>query len=83
VLLDLAMPDLDGTQVGAAIRALRPGLPLLLVSGFGADLGAERMAALQPAAFLAKPYGREELAAALGRLLAEREGAEGAPPTGR
>ncbi len=83
VLLDLAMPDLDGTQVGAAIRALRPGVPLLLVSGFGADLGAERLAALQPAAFLAKPYGREELAAALGRLLAEREGAEGAPPTGR
>jgi PAS domain S-box-containing protein len=83
VLLDLAMPDLDGGQVGAAIRALRPGVPLLLVSGFGADLGSERLAALQPAAFLPKPYGREELAAALGRLLAEREGAEGAPPAGR
>ena len=83
VLLDLAMPELDGVQVGSAIRALRPSVPLLLVSGFGADLAEEHLEALHPAAFLRKPYGREQLAAALGRLLADSDAAQEAPLTGR
>jgi CheY-like chemotaxis protein len=70
VVLDLAMPDLDGEQVGHAIRALRPELPLLLVSGYEADLAAARFASLRPARFLRKPFGRDELAAELERLLA-------------
>jgi CheY-like chemotaxis protein len=83
VLVDLAMPELDGVQVGSAIRALRPSVPLLLVSGFGADLAAEHLAALRPAAFLRKPYGREQLAAALGRLLGDSDEVQEAPPAGR
>jgi PAS domain S-box-containing protein len=70
VVLDLAMPELDGEEVGRAVRALRPDLPLLLVSGYDADLAAGRYAWLQPARFLRKPFGRDELAVALERLLA-------------
>ena len=70
VVLDLAMPDVDGEQVGLAIRALRPELPLLLVSGYDADLAAARFASLFPARFLRKPYGRDELVIELERLLA-------------
>jgi PAS domain S-box-containing protein len=69
VVLDLAMPELDGEQVGRAVRALRPDLPLLLVSGYDADLAAARYAWLQPARFLRKPFGRDDLAVALERLL--------------
>jgi CheY-like chemotaxis protein len=69
VVLDLAMPELDGEQVGRAVRALRPELPLLLVSGYDADLAAARYAWLQPARFLRKPFGRDDLAVALERLL--------------
>jgi CheY-like chemotaxis protein len=70
VVLDLAMPDLDGEQVGRALRALRPDLPLLLVSGYDADLAAARYASLLPARFLRKPFARDELAGALAELLA-------------
>jgi PAS domain S-box-containing protein len=70
VVLDLAMPELDGEQVGRALRALRPELPLLLVSGFDADLAAARYASLRPARFLRKPFARDELAGALAELLA-------------
>jgi two-component system cell cycle sensor histidine kinase/response regulator CckA len=70
VVLDLAMPELDGEQVGRALRALHPELPLLLVSGYEADLAAARYASLAPARFLRKPFAREELAGALAELLA-------------
>jgi two-component system cell cycle sensor histidine kinase/response regulator CckA len=70
VVLDLAMPELDGEQVGRALRALHPELPLLLVSGYEADLAAARYASLAPSRFLRKPFAREELAGALAELLA-------------
>jgi PAS domain S-box-containing protein len=79
VVLDLAMPDLDGIQVGRAIRGLRTDLPLLLVSGFGSDLGADTLSALEPVALLPKPYRPEALADALARLRARPENAEEAP----
>ena len=72
VVLDLAMPEVDGEQVGRAIRALRPDLPLLLVSGYEADLAAARFAWLLPARFLRKPFGRDDLAVELERLLGLR-----------
>jgi PAS domain S-box-containing protein len=83
VLLDLAMPELDGERVGRAIRALRADLPLLLVSGFAADPVSERFAGLRPVAFLRKPYAAEELASALARMLGRPEDAKEAPATGR
>jgi PAS domain S-box-containing protein len=69
VVLDLAMPDLDGAKVGRQLRGLRPDLPFLLVSGFSPDLAADTLAALEPVGFLRKPYGPEALAAALAELL--------------
>jgi len=72
VVLDLAMPDLSGDQVGKAVRGERAELPLLLVSGYEADLAAVRFASLQPARFLRKPYESEELVAILDQLLAGR-----------
>jgi PAS domain S-box-containing protein len=69
VVLDLAMPDLDGATVGRQLRGLRPDLPLLFVSGFGPDLAADTLAALEPVGFLRKPYGPEGLAVALAELL--------------
>lgn len=84
VLLDLAMPELDGEQVGRAIRARRADLPLLLVSGFAADPASDRLSGLRPAAFLRKPYGPEQLCAALAGLLPGRaEVAKEAPPARR
>jgi CheY-like chemotaxis protein len=72
LVLDLAMPDLDGERVGREVRSQRAELPLLLVSGYDADLAALRFAALQPARFLRKPYEREQLVEALEQLLVGR-----------
>jgi len=83
VVLDLAMPDLDGATVGRRLRGLRPDLPLLIVSGFGPDLAADTLSALEPVGFLSKPYGSEALASALAELLGRAQNAKEAPAIGR
>jgi PAS domain S-box-containing protein len=83
VVLDLAMPDLDGARVGRLLRGLRPDLPLLLVSGFSPDLAADTLVALEPVGFLRKPYGPDALAVAVGELLARAEKAKAAPAIDR
>ncbi len=65
VLLDLTMPVLDGAHALREIRALRPAIPLLVMSGYGAQ---DTLAKLRDAGrvdFLAKPFSTEELLAVI------------------
>jgi CheY-like chemotaxis protein len=62
VILDLNMPDLNGAETLKGIRRLRPGLPVLLATGF---LDAATGAQLQldgRALCLLKPFSRDNLA---------------------
>ena len=69
VVLDLRMPGAAGEDVLADLRRLRPGLPVLLVSGYA---GNETELARAPHTdFLAKPFTSDEL---LERLQALRRG---------
>jgi signal transduction histidine kinase/CheY-like chemotaxis protein len=61
VVLDLAMPDLDGRDTLLEIRRLRPGLPVVVVSGFGEEASTERIVSEEIAAFLRKPYEPDDL----------------------
>lgn len=70
VVTDLVMPVLDGVALTAALRRLRPDLPVLAVSG---REGGDRRATRLPAdvEVLRKPFGARDLGSALGRVLAE------------
>jgi PAS domain S-box-containing protein len=57
-ILDIVMPQVTGDQVLQEIRARRPGLPALLMSGHVPE-GAERMAAAN--SLLRKPFATAEL----------------------
>jgi len=57
---------MDGSQLAAVARRLRPDLPVLLTSGHGRDAGGNHGAAFE---VLRKPYRREQLAAAVRRQL--------------
>jgi CheY-like chemotaxis protein len=37
VLSDVAMPAMSGAELAARLRELHPGLPVVLVTGYGAD----------------------------------------------
>lgn len=74
VLVDLTMPGVDGEQVLEEVRRRWPSLPVVLMSGVGADEMRDRFAHNPPASFLQKPFTRSELASALEEALAGRGG---------
>jgi signal transduction histidine kinase/CheY-like chemotaxis protein len=64
LVTDFLMAGMTGGDLLAAARQLRPGLPVLVVTGF-ADSASLQL----DAPVLAKPYGAQELAAAVAALL--------------
>jgi PAS domain S-box-containing protein len=69
MLLDFAMPDMNGAEVAKAATGKRPGLPILFVTGY-ADLAAITDAG-HPV--IRKPFEEGELAEELASLLGERD----------
>lgn len=61
VVLDLTMPRLDGGETHRRLRALRPGVPVVLCSGYPEREAIERFTGLGLSGFLKKPYTPEEL----------------------
>jgi PAS domain S-box-containing protein len=64
---DLVMPHMGGRELAAALRARRPGLPVLFISGFvreGGPVGPEFEAPI-----LMKPFARDDLARAVRQVL--------------
>lgn len=77
VLSDVAMPRLSGPELVAAVKALRPDVPCLLMSGY-AERDLPVRAHLDPAIpFLAKPWTIEELVAKVSEVMAGAEAARG------
>ena len=70
VLLDLTMPQLDGEGTFRALRALRPDVRVLLMSGFNEQDAIGRFIGEGPAGFLQKPFDTESLRARLQEILA-------------
>ncbi len=63
LVTDVTMPGSDGPAVAAAVRALRPGLPVLFVTGHLPDAGA------LPGAVLGKPFTPSALREAVDAVL--------------
>ncbi|MHC1729690.1 MAG: PAS domain S-box protein [Syntrophobacteraceae bacterium] len=69
VVTDLAMPHLRGTDLAREIRKIRPGMPVILCTGFSQrmDLEKAKSAGVQEIVF--KPATATELASAIRRAL--------------
>jgi PAS domain S-box-containing protein len=65
MVTDQAMPGMSGIELAELVRKRRPGLPVLLATGY-ADLPACKLAKLPR---LAKPYQQSQLQAAIEALL--------------
>jgi len=68
-LLDVVMPRRNGKDAADAIARLRPGVPILLASGYAADVLEDRGQAPGGAQFIAKPISPGELLERVRQLL--------------
>ncbi len=69
VVLDLLMPGLNGEETLELLRAVRPDIRVLLISGYHEGEMLSRHAASGPLAFLHKPFTRDALEQKLRELL--------------
>jgi len=70
VVTDLTMPQMGGLDVVRKIHQLKPGMPVLLTTGFSANLDQERAHALGFSELLIKPYTMQALGVALKKAFA-------------
>ena len=56
LVADVGLPDGRGTELAASASTIRPGLPVLFVSGFAPELGTDEDVEL-----LEKPFTSEQL----------------------
>lgn len=70
VVLDLAMPEMDGRETYEHLLAMDPGVKVILASGYAAGRDAVDLLNRGVRAFIEKPYRIEELNATIERVAA-------------
>ncbi|WP_414665015.1 response regulator [Horticoccus sp. 23ND18S-11] len=71
VITDLTMPGMTGLELAAELLKVRPGLPIMLTTGYSATLTADRVRALGMRDMLLKPLAVQQLSEALQRVFAK------------
>jgi len=82
ILTDIVMPGMNGRQLAQHLRDLRPGVPILFMSGYAATVPPET-AAQQHIEIIDKPFTHTYLLARLRVVLNERAEGRAAAPGGR
>jgi PAS domain S-box-containing protein len=69
VLLDLGLPDIDGSTVLRAVTEIYPNLPVIILTAYATEEKAIALLQQGAFAFLTKPYNKEQLKATLVRAV--------------
>jgi len=69
VVMDLGMPGMGGEAAALKLAELKPDLPLFVASGYPVDSQNKPGLFAVAAGFLAKPFRKDELLAAVARVL--------------
>jgi DNA-binding NtrC family response regulator len=69
LVTDLTMPHLTGLQLLEEARKVSPGLPAVIISGYGQGIDGQPIELKPDSQLLAKPFDGEDLAAALHDVL--------------
>lgn len=77
VLTDVVMPEMGGRELAAALRAQRPALPILFMSGYADDAALRDEIRTTRERFVAKPFSSKGLTDAVRAALNPAEPAAG------
>ncbi|SPF47967.1 PAS/PAC sensor hybrid histidine kinase (fragment) [Syntrophobacter sp. SbD1] len=69
LITDVVMPEMNGRELAEQLRAIRPDLKCLYMSGYTADLIAHRGILDEGVNFIQKPFRSDELAAKVRQVL--------------
>ena len=69
VLCDLMLPDRSGFEVVRGVRARRPDVPVIVITGYPTSENALRVVEAGATDFLPKPFTTSELLAVVSRAL--------------
>ncbi|HEX2250435.1 MAG TPA: response regulator [Gemmatimonadales bacterium] len=69
VLCDVVLPEMSGDELARRLNTLRPGIPVLYMSGYPGREVVDRGLVARDAPFIEKPFTAEGLASVIRRLL--------------
>jgi PAS domain S-box-containing protein len=69
VITDMSMPGMDGIRLAQELGTIRPGVPVILCTGFSDEMNEEKALELGVAAFVLKPILKKDMAETLRRVL--------------
>jgi len=73
LVADLRLPDMDGMEVIKKVKAEKPDTGVVVITGYGTAATAVEAMKLGAHDFLPKPFTEEQIKAAIGEALKERE----------
>jgi two-component system cell cycle sensor histidine kinase/response regulator CckA len=74
LVTDVVLPGMNGRELARRLKAIRPAMQVLFMSGYNQDVIAEHGILEPGTAYLAKPYTPGELAAKARELLSKEPG---------
>jgi PAS domain S-box-containing protein len=77
LVTDMVMPGLSGVELARRAQELRPGLPVLYMSGYSQELAAQRGTLPAGSKVLRKPFTRGDLLEAVGEAIGGGGGRDG------
>ena len=70
VITDLGMPDMSGYEVAKIVKEIKPGTPVLVISGWGGQLNLADMPEVD--GVIAKPFSKDVLSKKISELLSKK-----------
>jgi PAS domain S-box-containing protein len=84
VITDMTMPQMTGDQLAAELLAIRPGIPVILCTGYSRKITAEKAARIGIKELLMKPLKQDQLLCSVRRVLDDQKtGGGGMPGNGK
>ena len=70
LITDYTMPGMTGLDLVAEVKRIRPGMPVILCSGYNDKVDERTAATFGIQAFVAKPFDRQKLSVAIKNAVA-------------